>query len=92
MKTYDITFNEAMKYLKRIGIPITYIARETKIPRMVLSASMNGTKNRFKKPQVLPQKHHQTIIQFVLNIQLPAILPIIRNGNLTEEEPKIKCK
>lgn len=64
MNNNDITFEQAFSYLYNISkyINIAAIARKTKISRTTYSACFNGTKNKYGNPNLMPVKHHQTII------------------------------
>lgn len=79
----EMTFDLAWEYIKRMKhiFPLTQISKITGINRITLTTALNGTRNKYKKPSVLPERHHQSIIDFVKSTQFPSVMSDKVNSN-----------
>lgn len=74
MKEIELNFDEAwayFNYLIDMGLSISTVAKKTGITRQTLSSAVNGQiEPSTGKPRKLPENHHDTLIEFIKNIQL----------------------
>lgn len=72
MKTNDTTFEQAFQYLKdsKKELKITGVAKKIGISRSQLSASLNGTLDKRGKPNTLPKKYKEAVINYVRSLGL----------------------